>query len=87
MKPQLSAAHDAQQRADLLMAEKEGILRKSDPTRAKALLIAGREMFVDIEKSIAYDAETLKPEPVTVENVQARAQELAQDEDEDEMER
>lgn len=72
VKPQLTAAHDAQGRADLLMAEKENLLREKDPSRPKAILVAGRETVVDTTRGVAIDVETGREEALAVEHVHTR---------------
>lgn len=88
VRPQLSAAHDAQARADRYLAEKESLLRETDPNRPKAILIAGREMLIDIDRGIARDAETGREEKISVAHVRTKdhthEDEYGQD-DEDEM--
>lgn len=88
VKPQLTAAREAQGRADLFLAEKEGILREKDPSRPKAILMGGREVTIDLERKMMRDVETGKEEAVTVEHVQTKDMSLGDEQDdEEEMER
>lgn len=88
VRPQLVAAHDAQARADKYLAEKEGILREKDPTRPKAVMVAGREMVIDLEHGVARDVETGREEAIAVERVAGKELSLGEEQDdEDEMER
>jgi hypothetical protein len=73
VKPQLSAAHDAQARADRFMAEKERLLIEKDPKRTKAILVAGRETVIDIERGIARDLHSGQEEKLHIAQVVTRS--------------
>jgi len=87
VRPQLVAAHDAQARADKYLAEKEGILREKDLARPKAVMVAGREMVIDLERGVARDGDSGREEAITTERGAGKELSLGEEQDdEDEME-
>lgn len=65
----LKAAYAANHRLDTLMAEREGLLCKADPSRSKGFMLADREVVYDPKAGTLLDRGRGQPMPATMEYV------------------
>ncbi|WP_072373951.1 hypothetical protein [Hyphomicrobium sp. NDB2Meth4] len=81
LKNHLTRARDANEGVDLAMAKREKLATAADPSRPKALMVFGRQVFFDPDAGTAHDRDTGTVSPATFENVQTKEPDRKRDRD------